>query len=77
MSSRNYPFGTEERKMRKQRDEFIESQRGALNKFVRSNTSTSRNLDDLAIVQVLEQPINKMRGPTLEENVGINRKVTM
>jgi hypothetical protein len=45
--------------------------------FVRSNTSTSRNLDDLAIVQVQEQPINKMRGPTLEENVGINRKITM
>jgi hypothetical protein len=55
MSSRKYPSGSEKRKRKQQRDEFIESQRGALDKFVRrnSNPSTSVNPDELAIVPVL------------------------
>jgi hypothetical protein len=75
MSSRKYPSGSEKRKRKQQRDEFIESQRGALDKFVRrnSNPSTSVNPDELAIVPVEEHDkINQDQDPTVEENVGIN-----
>jgi hypothetical protein len=77
MSSRKYPSGSEKRKKRKQLDAFIGKQRGALDKFFRINTSTSRNPNELAlaIVPVEEHPnINPRdhQGPTLEENVGIN-----
>jgi hypothetical protein len=43
------------RKKRKGQDELIESQKGAMNKFLSRNTTTSRNPDDLAIVAVEEQ----------------------
>ncbi|CAN6242902.1 unnamed protein product [Urochloa humidicola] len=74
-SRRKYPSGNEKRKKKQQRDEFIASQRGAMEKFVRSNTSTSRNPADLAIVAVEEQPnINpEDQGPIPEENIDINR----
>ena len=36
-------------------DDLIQSQRGAIDKFFKSNTSTSRNLDERAIVAVEEQ----------------------
>jgi hypothetical protein len=43
------------RKKRKRQVELIESQKGAMNKFLSRNTTTSRNPDDLAIVAVEEQ----------------------
>ena len=49
MSSRKYPSGSEKRKKRKQADVFIETQRGDLDKFFRTNSSTSRNPDELAL----------------------------
>ena len=52
MSSKKYPSGSEKRKKRNQSDAFIEKQRGALDKFIRTNTRTSRNPDDLALAIV-------------------------
>jgi len=65
MSSKKYPSGSEKRKKRNQSDAFIEKQREALDKFIRTNTSTSRNLDELAlaIVPVEEHPNINLRDP--------------
>jgi hypothetical protein len=52
MSSRKYPSGSEKRKKRKQSNAFIETQRGALDRFIKPNTSTSRNPDELALATV-------------------------
>ena len=76
MSSRKYPSGSEKRK-RKQADVFLETQRGALDKFFRTNSSTSRNPDELAlaIVPVEEHPnidLGYHQSPTPEDNVDIN-----
>jgi len=77
MSSRKYPSGSEKRKKRKQADVFIETQKGAIDKFFRINSSTSRNPDELAlaIVPVEEQPnidLGDHQSPTPEENIDIN-----
>jgi hypothetical protein len=40
-------FGAKKRKRRDQEQKLIESQRGSFHKFFKSNTSTSRNPDDL------------------------------
>jgi hypothetical protein len=57
MSSRKYAFGNEKRNKKKQIDDLIQSQRGALHKFLKSNTSTSRDPDVLAI-DVVEELAN-------------------
>jgi FPC/CPF motif-containing protein YcgG len=76
MAPRKHPSGSKKRKRRKEVEEFIESQRGAMDKFVRTNTRTSSNEDqpNLAIVVVAEQPNSNEEDhdPTLEENVDIN-----
>jgi len=74
MSSRKYPSGSEKRKKRKQADVFIETQRGDLDKFFRTNSSTSRNPNELALVIIpMEERPNIDLGdhpsPTPEENV--------
>jgi len=79
MTSRKYPSSSEKRKKRKQADAFIGTQRGALDKFFRTNssTSTSRNPNELAlaIVPVEEHPnidLGDHQSPTPEDNVDIN-----
>ena len=76
MAPRKHPSGSKKRKSKKEVEEFIESQRGAMDKFVRTNTRTSSNEDqpNLAIVVVAEQPNTNEEDhdPTLEENVDIN-----
>ncbi|AQK53062.1 General transcription factor 2-related zinc finger protein [Zea mays] len=42
MAPRKHPSGSKKRKRRKEVEEFIESQRGAMDKFVRTNTRTSK-----------------------------------
>ena len=74
MSSRKYPSGSEKRKKRKQADVFIETQRGDLDKFFRTNSSTSRNPNELAlaIIPMEERPnidLGDHPSPTPEENV--------
>jgi len=73
MSSKKYASGSEKRKKRKRVDELIESQRGSINKFLKSNistSSTSRNSNELAIVAVEEQTnVNpEDEGPDLTED---------
>ena len=64
--SRKYPSGSEKRKKRKREDEFIASQKGSLDRFVKVNSNPSRNVEELAIIAVEEQ-ING----GLEENIDI------
>jgi len=63
MSSKKYPSSSEKKKKRNQSDAFIEKQREALDKFIRTNTSTSRNPNELAlaIVPVEEHPNINLR----------------
>ena len=77
MTSRKYPSSSEKRKKRKQADAFIGTQRGALDNIFRTNSSTSRNPDELAlaIVPVEEHPnidLGDHQSPTPEENIDIN-----
>jgi hypothetical protein len=72
MSSRKYPSGSEKRKRKKRIDDFIETQRGALDRYVKINPCASMNpSNELAIVPVEEEE------PTIgiseeEENIDIN-----
>jgi hypothetical protein len=61
MSTRKYASESEKRKKRKRQDELIKSQKGAMNKFLSRNTTTSKNPDDLAIVAVEEQDNSNLR----------------
>jgi hypothetical protein len=73
MSSRKYPSGNDKRKKKKRIHDLVESQRGALHKFLKSNTSTSKDPDALVIVAV-EEPTNanpKDRAH-MEDNVDID-----
>ena len=72
MSSRKHASGSEKRKKKRKRvDELVESQKGAIDKFFKSNTSSSKNLNELAIVVVEEQSNGNSENqyPT-EENIG-------
>ena len=73
MSSRKYPSGNDKRKKKKRIDDFVESQRGPLHKFLKSNTSTSRYPDVLEIVAV-EEPANANLDDQdhMEDNVNID-----
>jgi hypothetical protein len=52
MAPRKHPSGSKERKIRKEVEEFIESQRGVMDKFVRTNTRTSSNEDQPNLASV-------------------------
>jgi hypothetical protein len=75
MSFRKYPSGSEKRKRKKRADEFIETRRGAMDKFFSSNSRTSRNQNEMAIVAIEEQPDNNPedQGFTPEENIDTDR----
>ncbi|ONM37102.1 General transcription factor 2-related zinc finger protein [Zea mays] len=74
MSSRRYLSGSEKRKRKKRVDDLIDSQRGAIDKFFKSNASASTNSNDafaLAIIPVrTEEPTNE--NSREEEHVDIN-----
>jgi len=74
MLPKKHASGSEKRKKKRRIEEFKESQRGALDKFFKSNTSTTINPDEWAIVPVEEQtthPEEEDEGP-VEDNVGID-----
>jgi len=74
MLPKKHASGSEKRKKKRRIEEFKESQRGALDKFFKSNTSTTTNPDEWAIVPVEEQtthPEEEDEGP-VEDNVGID-----
>jgi hypothetical protein len=72
MSSRKYLSASEKRKREKQIDDFVETRRGALDKFLKINPSVSTNPNnELALVLVEEEE------PTIgiseeEEDIEIN-----
>ena len=73
MSSRKYASGSEKRKKRKRVDKLVESQKGAIDKFFKSNTSSSKNLNELAIVVVEEQSNGNSEDQCpIEENIDTN-----
>ena len=55
MTPRKPPSGSQKRNKRKRVQKLIASQRGSMHKFLKSNTSTSRNPDELTLVLVGEQ----------------------
>jgi len=73
MSLRKYASGSEKRKKKARIDEFIQSQRGSMHKFLKNNPNTSRDPNELAIVVWKEptQIILEDEGPP-DDNVGIN-----
>jgi hypothetical protein len=64
MSSRKYPSGSEKRKRKKRTHNFIETQKGALDKFFKNNPSASTNLNnELAMVVAMEE-----EGPNIKSS---------
>ncbi len=71
-------LGREKRKKRKRVDDLIESQMGAMDKFLRDNMGMTRNLDELAIVVVDEASdmIIEDKGPISTEEINMNEDGT-
>jgi hypothetical protein len=65
MSPKKCPSGSAKRKRRRETNALIESQRGALDKFLKINMSTSTNPDNLALVLVDEQTNDDLEEETL------------
>ena len=61
--------GAAKRKRAKEKEKLIDSQRGSIHKFLKSNTSTSKNPDELALVFVGEQS-----NTNLEDEINTDRK---
>lgn len=72
MLPKKHASGSEKRKKKRRIEDLIQSQKGAINKFFKSNTSTSRNPDEWAIVAVEEQTMHPEDQGPIEDNVGIN-----
>lgn len=62
MSSRKYLSGSQKRKKRKKVDELIDLQKGSIDKFFKTDASSSRNSEEWALVCVQEQPNNFLDG---------------
>ena len=61
MSTRRYDFGCEKRKKKRKQDEFIESQKGALDKFVISDKPTAtKNSNDDSTVELFDNMSKSM-----------------
>ncbi|EEC69513.1 uncharacterized protein [Oryza sativa Japonica Group] len=72
MLPKKHASGSEKRKKKRRIEDLIQLQKGAINKFFKSNTSTSRNPDEWAIVAVEEQTMHPEDQGPIEDNVGIN-----
>jgi hypothetical protein len=67
------PSGHAKRKKREHDQKIVASQRGAMRKFLKSNTSVSRNPDELALVLIGEQNNIDLEGEVpIDDNVDIN-----
>jgi hypothetical protein len=65
--------GAQKRKRRQREKQLIESQRGSFHKFLKTNTSTSRNPDELALVLMGKQNnIDPGDNGSTEDDVHIN-----
>jgi hypothetical protein len=72
MSSRKYPSGSEKRKRKKHADDFIETQRGAMDKFLKINPSVSMNPNNELAIVAVEEEEPAIRISEEEENIDIN-----
>jgi hypothetical protein len=72
MLPKKHASGSEKRKKKRRIEDFKESQRGALDKFLKSNTSTTTNPDEWTIVPVEEQTMHVEDEGPIEDNVGID-----
>ncbi|KAE8773641.1 hAT family dimerization domain containing protein [Hordeum vulgare] len=73
MSSRKCKSGHEKRLKRKRENEFIKSQEGSMNKFVRPKKSSASNNQELAIVVFQQRDVNLDENdtdPNGNENIG-------
>jgi hypothetical protein len=69
MLPKKHAFGSEKRKKKRRIEALKESQRGSIHKFFKSNTSTTRNPDEWAIVVVEEQTMHPKDQSPLEETM--------
>jgi hypothetical protein len=72
MSSRKYPSGSEKRKRKKHADDFIETQRGAMDKFLKINPSVLTNPNNELAIIAVEEDEPAVRISEEEENIDIN-----
>ncbi|KAJ1294938.1 hypothetical protein BS78_01G184600 [Paspalum vaginatum] len=72
MSTRKYPSGSEKRKRKKRADEFIETQRGAMDKFLKSNHNVSTNSNNEFAIVAVEEGEPPVGISEEEENVDTN-----
>ena len=72
MLPKKHSSGSEKRKKKRKIDALKESQKGSIHKFFKSNTSTTRNLDEWAIVAVEDQTTQQEDQSRIEDNVGID-----
>jgi hypothetical protein len=67
-------FSSAKRKSREQKQKLIESLRRSLHKFLKSNTSTSRNPDELALVIIRKQSDVNQDNEVPKDNIENNQE---
>jgi hypothetical protein len=72
MPPKKCPYDSVKRKRRGETNTLIEFQRGALEFFLKSNTNTSRNTDELALVLVEKQSNDDLEGENIDINMDDN-----
>ena len=72
MLPKKHSSGSEKRKKKRRIEALKESQKGSIHKFFKSNTSTTRNSDEWAIVAVEDQTTQQEDQSHIEDNVGID-----
>ncbi|XP_066365315.1 uncharacterized protein [Miscanthus floridulus] len=72
MLPKKHSSGNEKRKKKRRIEALKESQKGSIHKFFKSNTSTTRNSDEWAIVAVEDQTTQQEDQSRIEDNVGID-----
>jgi hypothetical protein len=72
MSLRKYPSGSEKRKRKKLIDDFVETQRGALDRFLMINPCDLTNPNNELVIVLMEEEEPTIGISKEEENIEIN-----